>query len=295
MTARYNAKAGKAGDVLSSMAILNSEDEFNRKPTKFTLSSNAYKDDKGNIWKVSIDKDTGRVTAIVPDGENIDGALLNVPVIAHYFEGDTEVGTRETEAQFVASGTKNTIVHKEEIPFETKVEVVNDLQKGEWRYKKVGDVELKGKPGSKETTYTIKDSKIVDTKVDEIKPENAVIEVGSKDFVGKVEHVEEIPFKYEVKEVDTLKKGEYEIVKPGKVGTKTTTWKIVNSEVDGEPTVTTVEAEDAIINVGKGTNNGTHTITEKVEVQFETIIEFDDSLKPGEQRVTQERELGEKN
>ncbi|MBS5970853.1 MAG: G5 domain-containing protein [Finegoldia magna] len=294
MTARYNAKAGKAGDVLSSMAILNSEDEFNRKPTKFTLSSNAYKDDKGNIWKVSIDKDTGRVTAIVPDGENIDGALLNVPVIAHYFEGDTEVGTRETEAQFVASGTKNTIVHKEEIPFETKVEVVNDLQKGEWRYKKVGDVELKGKPGSKETTYTIKDSKIVDTKVDEIKPENAVIEVGSKDFVGKVEHVEEIPFKYEVKEVDTLKKGEYEIVKPGKVGTKTTTWKIVNSEVDGEPTVTTVEAEDAIINVGKGTNNGTHTITEKVEVQFETIIEFDDSLKPGEQRVTQEGELGEK-
>ena len=294
MTARYNAKAGKANDVLSSGVILNLEDEFNRKPTKFTLSTNAYKDDKGNIWQVSIDEETGRVTAIVPDGEDIDGALLNVPVIAHYFEGDTEVGTRETEAQFAASGTKNTIVHKEKIPFETKVEVVPDLAKGEWRYKKVGDVELKGKPGSKETTYTIRDSKIVDTKVEETKPEDAVIEVGSKDFVGKVEHVEEIPFKYEVKEVDTLKKGEYEIVKPGKVGTKTTTWKIVNSEVDGDPTVTTVEAEDAIINVGKGTNNGTHEVTEKVEVPFETIIEFDDSLKPGEQKVTQEGELGEK-
>ena len=294
MTARYNAKAGKAGDVLSSGVILNLEDEFNRKPTKFTLSTNAYKDDQGNIWQVSINEETGRVTAIVPDGENIDGALLNVPVIAHYFEGDTEVGTRETEAQFAASGTKNTIVHKEKIPFETKVEVVPDLAKGEWRYKKVGDVELKGKPGSKETTYTIRDSKIVDTKVEETKPEDAVIEVGSKDFVGKVEHVEEIPFKYEVKEVDTLKKGEYEIVKPGKVGTKTTTWKIVNSEVDGDTTVTTVEAEDAIINVGKGTNNGTHEVTEKVEVPFETIIEFDDSLKPGEQKVTQEGELGEK-
>ena len=294
MTARYNAKAGKAGDVLSSGVILNLEDEFNRKPTKFTLSTNAYKDDKGNIWQVSIDEETGRVTTIVPDGEDIDGALLNVPVIAHYFEGDTEVGTRETEAQFAASGTKNTIVHKEKIPFETKVEVVPDLAKGEWRYKKVGDIELKGKPGSKETTYTIRDSKIVDTKVEETKPEDAVIEVGSKDFVGKVEHVEEIPFKYEVKEVDTLKKGEYEIVKPGKVGTKTTTWKIVNSEVDGDPTVTTVEAEDAIINVGKGTNNGTHEVTEKVEVPFETIIEFDDSLKPGEQKVTQEGELGEK-
>ena len=294
MTVRYNAKAGKAGDVLSSVAILNLEDEFNRKPTKFTLSTNAYKDDNGNIWQVSIDEDTGRVTTTVPDGENIDGALLNVPVIAHYFEGNTEVGTRETEAQFVASGTKNTIIHNEEIPFETEVVVVDDLAKGEWRYKKVDGVELKGKAGSKKTTYTIKDSKVVDTKVDETKPEAAVIEVGGKDFEGEVEHVEEIPFKYQVKEVDTLKKGEYEIVKPGKVGTKTTTWKIVNSEVSGEPTVTTVEAEDAIINVGKGTNNGTHEVTEKVEVPFETIIEFDDSLKPGEQKVTQEGELGEK-
>ena len=294
MTARYNAKAGKANDVLSSGVILNLEDEFNRKPTKFTLSTNAYKDDKGNIWQVSIDEETGRVTAIVPDGEDIDGALLNVPVIAHYFEGDTEVGTRETEAQFAASGTKNTIVHKEKIPFETKVEVVPDLAKGEWRYKKVGDVELKGKPGSKETTYTIRDSKIVDTQVEETKPENAVIEVGGKDFEGEVKHVEELPFGYTVKEVDTLKKGEYKIVKQGKVGTKTTTWKIVNSKVDGEPTVTEVPAEDAIIHVGRGTNSGTHEVTEKVEVPFETIVEFDDSLKPGEQKVTQEGELGEK-
>ena len=294
MTVRYNAKAGKEGDVLSSVAILNLEDEFNRKPTKFTLSTNAYKDDKGNIWQVKIDEDTGRVTTTVPGGEDIDGALLNVPIIAHYFEGDTEVGTRETEAQFIASGTKNTIVHEQEIPFETKVEVVDDLAKGEWRYKKVGGVEQKGKPGSKKTTYTIRDSKIVDTKVDETKPEAAVIEVGGKDFEGEVKHVEELPFGYTVKEVDTLKKGEYEIVKQGKVGTKTTTWKIVNSKVDGEPTVTEVPAEDAIINVGKGTNSGTHKIEEKVEVPFETIIEFDDSLKPGEQKVTQEGVLGEK-
>ena len=294
MTPRYNAKAGKAGDKLSSDVILNEEDKFNRRPTKFTINTNAYTDDKGNIWQVSIDESTGKVTATVPDGENIDGALVNVPVTAHYFEGDTEKGTREVEVQFIASGTKNTIVHEQEIPFETKVEVVDDLAKGEWRYKKVGGVELKGKPGSKKTTYTIKDSKIVDTKEDTIDPENAVIEVGSQDFVDEFEHVEEIPFKYEVKEVDTLKKGEYEIVKAGKVGSKTTRWKIVNSKVEGEPTVTEVPAEDAIINVGKGTNSGTHEVIEKVEVPFETIIEFDDSLKPGEQKVTQEGQFGEK-
>ena len=294
MTPRYNAKAGKAGDVLSSDVILNEEDTFNRRPTKFTLNTNAYTDDKGNIWQVSIDENTGKVTATVPDGENIDGALLNVPVTAHYYDGATEKGTRVTEVQFIASGTKNTIVHEQEIPFETKVEVVEDLAKGEWRYKKVGGVEQKGKPGSKKTTYTIRDSKIVDTKEDTIDPEDAVIEVGSKDFVDEFKHVEELPFGYTVREVDTLKKGEYEIVKQGKVGTKTTTWKIVNSKVDGEPTVTEVPAEDAIINVGKGTNSGTHEVTEKVEVPFETIIEFDDSLKPGEQKVTQEGQLGEK-
>ncbi|WP_210386573.1 G5 domain-containing protein, partial [Globicatella sp. HMSC072A10] len=194
----------------------------------------------------------------------------------------------------VGRNTDGEIVHNEVIPFETTVEVNNELAKGEWRYKKIGDIELKGKVGSKKTTYTIENSEVSDTKVEETKPENAVIEVGGKDFEGVIEHKEEIPFKYKVEEVDTLKKGEYEIVKPGTVGIKTTTWKIVNSQVDGEPTVSTKAAEDAIIRVGKGTLDGTHKIEEKVEVPFETIVEFDDNLKPGEQKVDIEGAPGEK-
>lgn len=56
---------------------------------------------------------TGTVTATVPDGEGdkIDGALLNVPVKAHYYETDgTEIATKEVEVQFVASGTDGTYV-----------------------------------------------------------------------------------------------------------------------------------------------------------------------------------------
>ncbi|MGX7105491.1 G5 domain-containing protein [Globicatella sanguinis] len=449
MTPRYNAKVGQEGDVLSSDVILNTEDKYNRRPGKYTLDSDTYTDDKGNVWNVTIDEKTGKVTAMVPnaeEGKTVDGALLNVPVTAHYYEedGKLEVGTKNTEVQFMAYGTNGTvekileipfetkvekdpklkkgeikvitegekgskkvtyniedskitdtkeekltdpidrliyvgegtndgthtieekvevpfevevqfddslkpgeqkvtqegvpgektrtttltiqdgevvdatttdfktttepvkkiikvgrntdgkIVHDEVIPFETKVEVNNELAKGEWRYKKIGDVELKGKVGSKKTTYTIENSEVTDTKVEETKPENAVIEVGGKDFEGVIEHKEEIPFKYKVEEVDTLKKGEYEIVKPGTVGTKTTTWKIVNSQVDGEPTVSTKAAEDAIIRVGKGTLDGTHKIEEKVEVPFETIVEFDDSLKPGEQKVEIEGVPGEK-
>ena len=61
MTARYNAKAGKEGDVLSSDVILNEEDRYNRRPGKFTLESDTYTDDEENVWNVSIDETTGYV------------------------------------------------------------------------------------------------------------------------------------------------------------------------------------------------------------------------------------------
>lgn len=53
------------------------------------------------------------------------------------------------------------------------------------------------------------------------------------------------------------------------------------------------EAEPRIIHVGEGVNDGTHTITETREIAFETKIEFDDNLKPGEEQVFQEGEAGE--
>ena len=131
MTPRYNAKAGKEGDKLSSDVILDEKDEFNRRPTKFTLNTNAYKDDKGNTWQVFIDETTGRVTTTVPDGENINGALVNVLVTAHYYDGEIEKGTRQTEVQFIASGTEGKYEKTLEIPFETKVEKNSSLKKGE--------------------------------------------------------------------------------------------------------------------------------------------------------------------
>ena len=300
MTPRYNAKAGKEGDKLSSAVILDEEDKFNRRPTKFTINTNAYKDDKGNTWKVSIDEKTGTVTATVPDGENINGALVNVPVTAHYYDGDTEKGTRQVEVQFIASGTKNTIVHEQEIPFETKVEVVDDLAKGEWRYKKVGGVELKGKAGSKKTTYTIKDSKIVDTQEETIDPENAVIEVGGKDFAGKLEYVDKdpIPFETEVTIDPSLAPNEIVEDQAGVLGEQETkiTRTITNGEAGEEVRGETTQTKNPVprkIRVG-AKSDGNHIFEEKAEVPFEVEIQFDDSLKPGEQIVSQEGVPGEK-
>ncbi len=374
MTPRYNAKAGKSGDELSSDVILNTEDKYNRRPGKYTLDSPTYTDDKGNVWNVSIDEKTGKVTATVPnaeEGKSVDGALLNVPVTAHYYEEDEkgekfEVGTKKTEVQFAAYGTNGKVEKTVEVPFETKVEKDPNLKKGEIK------VITEGKKGSKKVTYTIEDSKIVKEEEQELEapqerlihvgegvndgthkieekvevafeteiqfddslapgetkeiqkgeagekkrdvnltiedgkvtntevgeftetkaPKKRIIKVG-RNTEGKVEHKEELPFKYKVEEVDTLKKGEYKIVKPGKVGTKTTTWTIKNSKVEGEPTVTEVAAEDALIQVGKGTNDGTHEITEKKALDYKTKIEYDENLDAGQQEVVKEGNPGE--
>ena len=374
MTARYNAKAGKSGDKLSSDVILNTEDKYNRRPGKYSLESDKYTDDKGNTWNVSIDEKTGQVTATVPnaaEGKSIDGALLNVPVTAHYYEEDAEgnkveAGTKTTEVQFVAYGTNGKVEKTVEVPFETKVEKDPNLKKGEIK------VITEGKKGSKKVTYTIEDSKIVKEEEQELEapqvreihvgegvndgthkieekvevgfeteiqfddslapgetkeiqkgeagekkrdvnltiedgkvtktevgeftetkaPKKRIIKVG-RNTEGKVEHKEELPFKYRVEEVDTLKKGEYKIVKPGKVGTKTTTWTIKNSKVDGEPTVTEVAAEDALIQVGKGTNEGTHEIVEKKALDYKTIIEYDENLDAGQQEIVKDGNPGE--
>ena len=442
--ARYNAKAGKSGDKLASEVIIDQKDEFNRKPTKFTLESNTFKDDKGHIWNVTIDEKTGKVTATVPnaeEGKTIDGALLNVPVTAHYYEGDTdkEIATKQVEVQFIASGTKGTYeytnkipygveirvnpnlkkgernviqkgeageekytitiensgvtkksdpevtkeakpeiievgtedytgefqyVDKEVIPYDTKVtinpalapneikeitagesgskertvtqkytngekgelivgeykttkqpvtrvievgskttgqyketetipfeiEVKKDssIPKGEWKYAEIDGVPQKGVNGLKERTITIENSKVTEQSEFQTtkEPEKAVILVGDDSTTGEVKHEEKLPFGYKVEEVDTLKKGEYKIVKPGKVGTKTTIWKIKDSQVDGKPTEEIVPAEDALIQVGKGTNEGTHDVVEKKELPYKTRIEYDPNLEAGQREET---------
>ena len=185
-----------------------------------------------------------------------------------------------------------TITEEVDVPFETKIEFDNSLKPGEQK------VTQEGEPGkkSRDITLKIQDGKVTNTEEGEFTqtkaPKDKIIKVG-RNTEGKVEHKEEIPFGYKIEEVEDLKKGEYRIVKPGKVGTKTTTWTIENSKVVSEPTEEIVPAEDALIQVGKGTNDGTHEIVEKKELPFETRYEYDDSLEPGEEKVVSEGSPGE--
>ncbi|WP_454207246.1 G5 domain-containing protein [Peptoniphilus sp. Marseille-Q6390] len=184
------------------------------------------------------------------------------------------------------------IEEKVEVGFETEIQFDDSLAPGETKEIQKGEAGEK----KRDITLTIEDGNVTKTETGEFTetkaPKKRIIKVG-RNTEGKVEHKEELPFKYKVEEVDTLKKGEYRIVKPGKVGTKTTTWTIKNSKVDGEPTVTEVAAEDAIIQVGKGTNEGTHEIVEKKALDYKTVIEYDENLDAGQQEVVKEGNPGE--
>ena len=367
---RYNAKAGTSGDELVSDIIINKDDKFNRKPTKFTLDSNKYTDDKGNTWNVTIDENTGTVTATVPnaeEGKSIDGALLNVPVKAHYYDEGEEIATRDVEVQFVAYGTNGTFEKIEEIPFDTKGEKDPDLKKGEIK------VITEGKKGSKKVTYTIKDSvvdetltkedileeaqdrlihvgegvndgthnieekvevpfetvvefddnlapgeqkvtqegvpgektrtttltiedgKVTDEQTTEFEqtkaPVKQIIKVG-RNTSGEITHTEKIPFKYEISYDENLKSGEYVIDVPGQEGTKTTTWTIKNSKVEGEPKVEVQDPVNAVIRVGNKDYTGEITHKESHEIPFEVEYRYSDELEAGQTKVEQEGEKG---
>ena len=287
MTARYNAKAGKSGDVLTSDIILNEEDTYNRRPTKFTLDSDTFVDDKGNTWEVKIDEDTGKVTATVPegDGDKIDGALLNVPVTAHYYEiedgQEVPMGTRQTEVQFVASGTEEKVEKILDVPFETKVEKDPELKKGEIK------VVQEGEKGSKKVTYTIKDSKITDTQEEELKeakPRIIHVGEGTEDGKHEIKETVEVPYEVEIQFDDSLKPGEQKVTQEGIPGEKTRTTTItiqdgkVRNTQEGEFTETKAP-QKKIIKVGANTEG---KVVHEEKIPFKYEISYDPNLKSGE-------------
>ncbi|ERT64879.1 adhesin domain containing protein [Peptoniphilus sp. BV3AC2] len=298
MTARYNAKAGKSGDKLSSDVILNTEDKYNRRPGKYTLDSPTYTDDKGNTWNVTIDETSGKVTATVPnaeEGKSIDGALLNVPVTAHYYEEDAEgnkveAGTKKTEVQFVASGTKGKHTYTEELPFEVEVRKDPRLKKGEWKYATddKGN-ELRGEKGEQEVTLTIENSEVTDTSAPKVikKARNAVVLVGEGTNYGthEIKEKKELPFETKYVYDENLEAGQREETggEPGEQE-RTNTLVIKDGKVtenkEGE-FKTTKDPVDKVIKIG------IKPIVKEVEKPFETEYIYDENEEMGkEEEVT---------
>ncbi|MCY3030317.1 G5 domain-containing protein [Aerococcus sp. Group 1] len=178
------------------------------------------------------------------------------------------------------------------MPFETEVEVDPNLAPNE-----VVEVQ-KGQPGkvSNKVTQKVVNGVLQDqhvwTPVQVTDVVNRKLKVGAK-TEGVHTYTEELPFTYTVEYDPAIEAGKYEIVTPGKVGSRTTEWPITNSVVGQGKVTQETPATNALIKVGNKDFEGTFTTVDKNPIPFETEYKVDPSLAPGTEVVDQEGVLGE--
>ncbi|MDK8364779.1 G5 domain-containing protein [Corynebacterium sp. UMB10119B.1] len=188
----------------------------------------------------------------------------------------------------------------QEVPFEIEYVYDDTLESG----KQVVDEE--GVPGEQTITSTqkIKDGKpdgepsinIEQTKA----PKKAKIRIGTKTAGETKKTVEsEVPFGVKIEYDPNMPAGTSEVVTEGKPGKKTTTvtQKVTNSQPDGEATVeekVTEQPVDQVIKVGTKPSETSEKVEWKAPVPFEVETRPNKDLKPGEIKVVQKGEPGEK-
>ena len=188
----------------------------------------------------------------------------------------------------------------QEVPFEIEYVYDDTLESG----KQVVDEE--GVPGEQTITSTqkIKDGKpdgepsinIEQTKA----PKKAKIRIGTKTTGETKKTVEsEVPFGVKIEYDPNMPAGKSEVVTEGKPGKKTTTvtQKVTNSQPDGEATVEekiTEKPVDQVIKVGTKPSETSEKVEWKAPVPFEVETRPNPDLKPGEIKIVQKGEPGEK-
>ncbi|WP_311491352.1 adhesin domain containing protein [uncultured Anaerococcus sp.] len=308
---KYESEAGIAGKELKKTPELSQTDAAKKKlqPKSYKLAKTEYKDDKGNVWNVSIDETTGEVTATVPGNDKIPetGTKLNVDVEVTY-EEEVEVGdkketktyTEKTRAQFYSIPSTRQEVKKEyetKLPFETKLIYDETIPAG-----KV--IEEGGKVGKQKMVFSqivvgnkkgaIIDGKFVEgkeavtTEVVE-KAQDKIIRIGTK----PAEITVEIPFDTDYELDYTKKKGEEPTqVTEGKKGVVTI--KTTRDPETGEIKITqevTKEATNRKLSIPAGTE-GTKVHKEKLPFGYE--IQYDENLEAGKYVVDEKGKEGSK-
>ena len=281
----YLAEVGPQGNSLVNKPIVTTSEEDLKKnqPESYELIGDTFKDNKGNVWNVSIDQKTGAVTATLPLGKEINGGeKLTVPVKVKYTDQTTgEEKIEEIKAQFIATKQHKTLTNEtttSEIPFETEVVYDENLpeghfqetqagQKGELKITFVQDT-LNGKKGifQQDGTFKEGESQIVVETTKE--PTKRIIKIGTKPATTKVE----IPFDTEYEVDNNLEAGKTELVNDGEKGEVTIT---TTRNEDGTITVNqnvTKEAKKKKIKIGTKTQ-GQLVDTDKIPFGYK--VEFD--------------------
>ncbi|SPY46639.1 G5 domain-containing protein [Peptoniphilus harei] len=285
----YLAEVGPQGNSLVNKPIVTTSEEDLKKnqPESYELIGDTFKDNKGNVWNVSIDQKTGAVTATLPTnlpgGKEINGGeKLTVPVKVKYTDQTTgEEKTEEIKAQFIATKQHKTLTNEtttSEIPYETEVVYDENLQEGHFQETQAGQKgELKitfvqdtlnGKKGifQQDGTFKEGESQIVVETTKE--PTKRIIKIGTKPATTKVE----IPFDTEYEVDNNLEAGKTELVNDGEKGEVTIT---TTRNEDGTITVNqnvTKEAKKKKIKIGTKTQ-GQLVDTDKIPFGYK--VEFD--------------------
>lgn len=124
--------------------------------------------------------------------------------------------------------------------------------------------------------------------------------VGTRDYTGTYtyDYTEKIPFDVEVREDNTLKKGEKKVLQVGVPGEKYHKYSqnFKNGDLDGEKNIieekVTKDPVKEIILVGTGKNTGEVTKTIERDIPFDTNYIYDDTLDSGTSVVEKEGKLG---
>ena len=181
-----------------------------------------------------------------------------------------------------------------EIPFDTEYELDYTKKKGEAPTEitpgKKGEVTIT-------TTRDPETGEIKTTQEETKAPEKRKLSIPAG-TEGTHEYKEEKPFTFDVEFDPNFYTNypdateNYKVVTEGKVGEKTTKWKIENSKIVGEPEITETDPINAIIKVGQKDYTGTVNNTVTKEVPYTVKVEYNPNLAAGTTNVKQEGKAG---
>ena len=223
-----------------------------------------------------------------------------------------EKGIINDKGKFVAgkeSAEVTTVTEKQDAvirigtkPAETKVEIPFDTEYELDYTKKKGEAPTEITPGKKgevtiTTTRDPETGEIKTTQEETKAPEKRKLSIPAG-TEGTHEYKEEKPFIFDVEFDPNFYTNypdateNYKVVTEGKVGEKTTKWKIENSKIVGEPEITETDPVNAVIKVGQKDYTGTVTNTVTKEVPYTVKVVENPNLDAGKTNVKQEGKAG---
>ncbi|SCX06350.1 G5 domain-containing protein [Corynebacterium jeikeium] len=222
-------------------------------------------------------------------------------------EGSVKAEEKQTKdpvkeiIEYGPAAEDTTVVTKVEkpVPFETEIVFDDSLEEGQQK------VDQQGETGTEVVTSTQKivdgkpsgDPKVTTERTKE--PTKQIIRVGTKTTGKNTESIEtEVPYDVKVVYDPSLKPGESKVTQEGKPGKKKVTIDrdIVNSK-PGDPKITEEIIEkpvEKIVTVGTKPAEATNKATWVAPLPYDTIVRENPELKPGEMKVVQQGEYGEK-